>query len=147
MRVFRLCTEDELTSLSLGDTIGKEYNETESSTHTYEKGEKYLHFYYDKVFAFFKEIDVGEYLCEFQFPNDYDRFRGKGSYKTKTGYEHFVNVDELSLKSELVTYDNIVSISRVVDDYNPRYKYEQEIYRYVDPIDKEKHRELVMRNN
>lgn len=148
MRVFRLCTEEELINLSLGETIGKEYNETKSSTHIYEKGKKYLHFYYDNVFAFYKGLESGEYLCEFHFPNEYDIYRGKGSYKTKSGYEHFIEVDELSLPSELVSYDNIVDIVKIVGpDYNTELEYISEIYNYVEHIDKEEQKELAFKKN
>ena len=102
MKLYRFVHKDELGFMKNGDVekLGKEFdNDVLANSHTYKKGKRYLHFFYNKKACqhiiddiMFKELEITKtgivknyYICTFSIPAKVLFFRtGFGNYKSLT---------------------------------------------------------------
>ena len=111
MIAYRYCSNKELQRLNEKGKIKGFHYETdeEMSTHIYDEKMKYLHFYLDDANMYCFDDVEPENLVEFRFPNEFDEFRGLGTYylmddnfNLKVRYANQLAIPDYLVKREYV---------------------------------------------
>ena len=131
MIAYRYCSNEELQRLNeKGKIKGFHYeSDPEMSTHLYDAKMKYLHFYLDDANMYCFDNVEPENLVEFRFPNEFDEFRGLGTYYTMD--ENFNlrvrYANQLAIPDSLVKREYVKNIQPL----NTKEEYESKVRRLI----------------
>jgi hypothetical protein len=131
MLAYRYCSNKELKRLNEKGNIKGFHYETdeEVSTHIYDVKEKYLHFYLDLENMYCFDDVEPENLVEFQFPNEFDEFRGLGYYYYLNNDMHLRmrEANQLAIPASLIKREYVKNIQA----FNNQSEYEEKVRRLV----------------
>ena len=131
MIAYRYCSDKELEDLNKKGKIKGQHYETdeEMSTHIYEAKKRYLHFYLDEANMYCFDNVEPDNLVEFRFPNEFDEFRGLGTY--------YIMDEDYNLKvryaNQLAIPDSLVKREYVknIQPINNQEEYEEKVKKLV----------------
>ena len=130
MIVYRLCREDEiqqiLNSQSFSEVGNFCRNNSERNTHHYDENIKYLHFFKTKTDLLYLNTLKGRYICVYDIPEELLlKHYGLGKYRDYVRFAHLNQVEEFAIPTNLIKFDYLQSIDRIIKDIDVEDFYEE----------------------
>ena len=121
MIVYRLSNKnevDEILSNKNFNNVGSFFEiDKKKNNHKYNSNKKYLHFFRDKYSLLFLNMKKGEFICTYNIPDDILKEKsGYGAYLNFVTFKEVVPVPEFAVESELITFDYLVKIDKIIKD-------------------------------
>jgi len=131
MKVFRLCTSDEIENIlafkSLRHAGQMCYNDPTRNDHQYEFGKKYMHFFGDERQLLYLSPKQGHNVCVYDIPdNVLKESKGYGIYLNFINMRRTNKVPEFAVPTDKMKLDYLKSIYLVTGDIDFDYLPEKE---------------------
>ena len=118
MKVFRLCSENEVVNILQNcsfNGVGNYCSNTNNNNHTYQPNKKYLHFFKSKLSLLHLKTLQGRYICEYNIPQSVcDAFIGIGKYWDYVNFSELIEVKEFAIPTDCLQFNYVISISKIV---------------------------------
>jgi hypothetical protein len=120
MKVFRLCSENEVISILQNRSfngVGNYCSNTNNNNHTYQPNKKYLHFFKSKLSLLHLKTLQGRYICEYNIPQSVcDAFIGIGKYWDYVNFSELIEVKEFAIPTDCMQFNYLTSISKIINN-------------------------------
>ena len=117
MLVYRICDKEEVNSIIHNqscEAAGFEYLNKLKSTHNYEEGKLYMHFFDRLSNILYLDPVKGRYICTYNIPEEVLKdYQGKRTYVDIIRHINMCSVPEYAIPSENVNFEYLQKIDEI----------------------------------
>lgn len=120
MLVYRICDKhevDQILSSNSCKEVGFFYRNKLKSTHNYEEGKLYMHFFGKPSDIFYLDLSKGRFICTYEIPEEL--LQQHGGFTEYIDFINFINickVREYAIPGEMVDFEYLQK-AELIDSY------------------------------
>ena len=118
MKLYRVCKEKEGNIiLNSGDysLLGSNYYNCFKNDFNYVPGKKYLHFFKYFVDIHYLNLNKGNYICEYDIPDELIPEPSHGYYMDFVTFERPDEVEEIVIESNKIKFEYLTEMHRILE--------------------------------